>query len=251
MKKEKTALVTGASRGIGKAIAERLAKEGIRTVLCSRHIDDRKRFELYPGCACAAYACDVSDAEQVEEMTAHIRQQFGRVDILVNAAGISPKDKKGMKIPCFAHTLQMWDQVMQVNLNGAFYVSRAVVGDMMESGWGRIINISSIVGMTSSEHGPACAAYVASKTGLIGLTRAMAYDLAPYGITVNAVAPGRIQTQMSEANDSSYNELHHKLIPMHRFGTPQEVAEACMFLASEQSSYITGETVNLTGGWFL
>lgn len=247
----KTAIITGGSRGIGKAVAAKFAQEGMRTIICSRHVNPEERFELYPGGTCTAYACDISNAGQVEEMVEKIRRQFGRIDILVNAAGVSPKDAQGMKIPCYAHTVKMWEQVMQVNLNGAFYVSRAVIADMMESGWGRVIHISSIVGLTSSEHGAACAAYVASKTGLVGLTRAMAYDVAPYGITVNAVAPGRIQTQMSQANHRSYNELHQKLIPMHRFGTPEEVAEVCLFLASEKASYITGETVNLTGGWFL
>lgn len=111
--------------------------------------------------------------------------------------------------------------------------------------------MSSIVGLTNSEHGPASAAYVTSKTGLVGLTRAMAYDLAPYGITVNAIAAGRISTDMSSSNNEYYNELHMKLIPMHRFGTVEDVAELFLFYASDKSSYITGETTNITGGWYI
>lgn len=252
MLKGKTAVITGGSRGIGKAVAIRYAKEGINVAVCSRHINPELEQELSDfGVSVKSYECDVSEIRQVEETVKMIQAEFGNIDILVNAAGISPKDKQGMKIPCFKQTAEMWNQVMDINLNGAFYFSRAVMEGMMENKWGRIINMSSIVGMTSSEHGPACAAYVTSKTGLVGLTRAMAYDLAPYGITANAVAPGRIDTEMSAMNNDYYNTLHKKLIPLHRFGTVGEVAEACLFLASEQASYITGETLNITGGWFL
>lgn len=140
---------------------------------------------------------------------------------------------------------------MDVNLNSMFYFSRAIAPGMMERGWGRIINMSSIVGLTSSEHGPAAACYSTSKTGVVGLTRAMAYELAPYGITVNAVAGGRISTEMSAANNQYYNDLHMRLIPMKRFGTVEEVASAFLFYASESASYITGDTCNITGGWYL
>ncbi len=237
----KIAVVTGGSRGIGKAITEAFQRAGATVLVCSRNKDS----------AANAYSCDVANYEEVVETVRRIQSDFGQIDILVNAAGISPKAEKGMKIRCYQQTVEQWSLVMNVNLNGAFYFSKEVMNGMMEKGWGRIINISSIVGLTNSEHGPACAAYVTSKTGMIGLTRAMAYDLAPYGITVNAVAPGRIQTEMSAMNNPYYNELHEKLIPMHRFGTVEDVAEICLFLASEKASYITGETVNITGGWYI
>lgn len=250
--KGRTAVITGGSRGIGKAVAIRYAREGINIAICSRHVNPELERELSGlGILAKSYVCDVSQVGQVEDTVQKVQKIFGSIDILVNVAGISPKDGQGMKIPCFSHTVEMWHEVMDINLNGTFYFSRAVLDGMMRKKWGRIINMSSIVGMTSSEHGPACAAYVTSKTGVVGLTRAMAYDLAPYGITVNAVAPGRIDTEMSAMNNNYYNELHKKIIPMHRFGTVDEVAEACLFLASEQAAYITGETLNITGGWFL
>ena len=184
-------------------------------------------------------------------MVSETIQKFKKIDILANIAGISPKDEQGMKIPFYAQSFDQWREVMEVNLNSMFYFSREVVPHMMKQNKGRIINMSSIVGLTGSEHGPASAAYVASKTGVIGLTKAMAYDLAPYNITVNAIAPGRIDTEMSKANNKYYNDLHKKLIPMHRFGTVDEVSEIFLFYASDKSSYITGETTNITGGWFI
>lgn len=248
----KVAIVTGASRGIGKAVSLKFAKAGAKLVLCSRHFNQELMDQISDMGAEAFFCvCDVTNTDSIVQAVEETQHRYGRIDILSNIAGISPKRADGMKIPFYEQSIQQWQEVMDTNLNGAFYFSREVAPVMMKQGDGRIINMSSIVGLTNSEHGPASAAYVTSKTGLIGLTRAMAYDLAPYGITVNAIAAGRISTDMSSTNNKYYNELHKKLIPMHRFGTVEEVAELFLFYASDKSSYITGETTNITGGWFI
>lgn len=252
MLKGKTAIVTGASRGIGKAVALKFAKEGANLVLCSRHINqilETQLLEMNVKVSC--YECDVTQISSITDVVNKSIREYGSIDILANIAGVSPKKADGMKIPFYEQSIEQWIDVMNTNLNSAFYFSKMVVPLMMKRHYGRIINMSSIVGLTNSEHGPASAAYVTSKTGLIGLTRAMAYDLAPYGITVNAIAAGRILTDMSSSNNEYYNELHKKLIPMHRFGTVEDVAELFLFYASDKSSYITGETTNITGGWYI
>lgn len=252
MLKGKVAIVTGAGRGIGKAVSLKFAEAGASLVLCSRHVNQELTNQISDmGVEVFFCTCDVTDINAVRYAVEETQGRFGRIDILANIAGISPKSTDGMKIPFYELSAEQWHEVMETNLNGAFYFSKAVVPIMMKQRSGRIINMSSIVGLTNSEHGPASAAYVVSKTGLIGLTRAMAYDLAPYGITVNAVAAGRISTDMSSANHEYYNELHKKLIPMHQFGTAEEVAELFLFYATDKSAYITGETTNITGGWYI
>ena len=250
----KKALVTGGSSGIGRAVALAFAKEGADVVICATNPGKLERVnkELQSlGCRSQALICDAGDPAQAEAAAKEAAEFLGHIDILANIAGISPKKEGGMKIPFYELTTDQWKRVMDVNLNSMFYFSRAIAPGMMERGWGRIINMSSIVGLTSSEHGPAAACYSTSKTGVVGLTRAMAYELAPYGITVNAVAGGRISTEMSAANNQYYNDLHMRLIPMKRFGTVEEVASAFLFYASECASYITGDTCNITGGWYL
>lgn len=252
MLKGKTAIVTGASRGIGKAVALKFAEEGANLVLCSRHINRTLETQILEmNVRVSSYECDVTKTSQIADVVNRSIYEYGSIDILANIAGISPKRADGMKIPFYEQSIEQWLDVINTNLNSAFYFSKMVVPLMMKQQHGRIINMSSIVGLTNSEHGPASAAYVTSKTGLVGLTRAMAYDLAPYGITVNAIAAGRISTDMSSSNNEYYNELHMKLIPMHRFGTVEDVAELFLFYASDKSSYITGETTNITGGWYI
>ena len=252
MLKGKTAIVTGASRGIGKAVALKFAEEGANLVLCSRHINRTLETQILEmNVRVSSYECDVTKTSQIADVVNRSIYEYGSIDILANIAGISPKRADGMKIPFYEQSIEQWLDVINTNLNSAFYFSKMVVPLMMKQQHGRIINMSSIVGLTNSEHGPASAGYVTSKTGLVGLTRAMAYDLAPYGITVNAIAAGRISTDMSSSNNEYYNELHMKLIPMHRFGTVEDVAELFLFYASDKSSYITGETTNITGGWYI
>ena len=254
MLKGRRALVTGGTRGIGKAVALEFAKQGADVVICGTNEEKlaqttKELQEL--GVKAAGYVCDVADPAQAEETVKKAVEFLGGIDILANIAGISPKKEGGMKIPFHELTIEQWNRVMDVNLNSMFYFSKYAAPYMIEQKFGRIINMSSIVGLTSSEHGPAAACYTTSKTGAVGLTRAMAYELGEYNITVNAVAGGRIATEMSAANNPYYNELHMKLIPMKRFGTTQEVADVFAYIASDKSSYMTGETINLTGGWFL
>jgi 3-oxoacyl-[acyl-carrier protein] reductase len=250
----KRALITGGSQGIGKAVALAFAKNGADVVICSRNENKLKKTmeELKEvGVKTKYIVCDVSKPVQVAKTIEKATKFLGRIDILANIAGVSPKSGGGFKIPFYEISDEVWNNVMDINLNSMFYFSKAVSKQMIEQKYGRIINMSSITGLTSSEHGPAAACYTTSKTAVVGLTRAMAYELAPYSITVNAVAAGRIATEMSASNNQYYNDLHMKLIPMKRFGTPEEVAELFVFLASDKSSYITGITVNITGGWFL
>ena len=252
--KGRRALVTGGTRGIGKAVALEFARQGADVVICGTNKEklESVKTELQTlGVRSEGYVCDVGDPVQVEKTVRLAADFLGSIDILANIAGISPKKEGGFKIPFYELTIEQWDRVIDVNLNSMFYFSKYVAPYMMEQKFGRIINMSSIVGLTSSEHGPAAACYTTSKTGAVGLTRAMAYELAEYNITVNAVAGGRIATEMSAANNSYYNDLHMKLIPMKRFGTPQEVADVFAYLASDRSTYLTGDTINLTGGWFL
>lgn len=249
----KRALVTGGTRGIGKAVALAFAENGADVVICAtkENPETLEQLKQYGGKA-AFIQCDVSDREQVEKTVKEAKEVLnGPVDILCNIAGISPKAEQGMKLDFWNISPEIWQKVLDVNLNSMFWFSKAVAPDMMAQKYGRIINMSSIVGLTNSEHGPASLAYSTSKTAAVGLTRGMAYELAPYNVTVNAVAGGRIATEMSAGNNQYYNDLHMKLIPMKRFGTPKECADLFVFLASEKSSYITGTTTNITGGWFI
>lgn len=252
--KGKKALVTGGTQGIGKAVAIAFAKNGADVVICGRNEKKLKESEAElsaEGVKAKYIVCDVSDPAAAVKTVQESIKFLGGLDILANIAGISPKAEGGFKLPFYEISDDVWDNVMNTNLNSVFYFSKAVAKQMMEQKYGRIINMSSIVGLTSSEHGPASACYTTSKTGVVGLTRAMAYELAPYNITVNAVAGGRIATEMSASNNQYYNDLHMKLIPMKRFGTPEEVADLFAFLASDKTAYITGTTTNITGGWFL
>lgn len=248
----RTAIITGASRGIGRAVATKYSEAGANVVLCSRRINEELVERLKRNNhGVLALSCDVSKVKDIEYVINKTIKEFSRIDVLANIAGISPKKADGVKIPFYEMDIDQWREVMDINLNSMFFFSRLVVPHMMKQKYGRLINMSSIVGLTNSEHGPASAAYVTSKTGVIGLTKAMAYDLAPYGITANAIAAGRISTEMSAANNEYYNKLHIDLIPMHRFGAADEVAELFLFYASDRSSYITGEVTNISGGWFI
>jgi len=252
--KGRHALVTGGNSGIGRAVALAYAKAGADIVICAVNEEKLKTVEAElqaVGVRAKGIVCDVADPEQVEACVKQAGEFLGSIDILCNIAGMSPKKEGGYKIPFYELTIEQWDHVIDVNLNSMFYFSRAVAKGMMEQKYGRIINMSSVVGMTNSEHGPASACYSVSKTGAIGLTKALAFELAPYNVTVNAVAGGRISTEMSASNNQYYNDLHMKLIPMKRFGTTEEVANVFLFYASEGSSYVTGDVCNITGGWFL
>ena len=247
----KKAIVSGGNAGIGRAITLAYAKEGADVVIYGRN--DEKNAAVAAeaetlGVKAYPIRCDVSKPDEVETAVKQSAELLGRIDILANIAGISPKKPGGFKIPFYELEIDTWREVMEVNLNSVFYVSRLVSRYMIEQRYGKIINMSSIVGLTGSEHGPAAACYSASKAGIISLTRSMAYELAEYNVTVNAAAPGRIATAMSGANNEYYNKRNLNDIPAKRFGTPEEVADFFVFCASDKSSYITGETTLITGG---
>lgn len=249
---DKVAVVTGAGRGIGRAVALRLAGEGADVAVNDIDFDSARRtgeqIEAL-GRASLALQADVSKLGEVQGMFRKILTRFGRVDILVNNAGISPK-KGGGKVPMAGIEEEEWDRVINVNLKGVFLCSQAVIESMKGQHFGRIINISSIVAKTG-DTGPAGGHYAASKGGILSFTKALARELAPYGVTANAIAPGFIATELFEATDPEIEEFLRGQVPLGRFGTPEEVAELVAFLASDGVGYITGATIDINGGCFM
>ena len=239
----KVALVTGGSRGIGKAIALELAKGGATVVINyngsrDKAMDLKQEIEGRGGRA-EIYQCNVSDFAKCEELVHGIVKQFGSLDILVNNAGIT-KDGLLMKM-----SEEDFDRVVDVNLKGAFNTIRFASRQMLKQKSGRIINLSSVVGVAGNA---GQANYASSKAGIIGLTKADAKELASRGITVNAIAPGFIETDMTDALPEKVKEATVSQIPLGRFGRPQDVARLAAFLASEASGYITGQVIHVDGG---
>lgn len=238
----RTALVTGASRGIGKVCAETLAKSGYRVVLAARSLDKLQAIGegiRTSGGEAAAVTMDMTSSESIAQGIAAGVKELGRIDILVNNAGVT---KDGLAVRMKAAD---WEQVLSTNLSGAFFAIQQVLPGMMRERWGRIINISSVVGETGNA---GQANYVASKAGLIGLTKALAQEVGSRNITVNAVAPGYIDTEMTQG---LAQELKDKMIghtPLRRMGTAPDVANAVKFLASDEASFITGHVLNVNGG---
>ena len=242
----KVALVTGSSRGIGRAIAIELAKRDITVVINNdKAIEEGKRVVdeiLKNGGNAISIKADVSDPNQVEKMIEKIMNRFGRVDILVNNAGIT-RDITLKKM-----SKEVWDEVIDVNLNGVFNCTKAVINHMRERKTGRIINISSITGFTGNI---GQTNYVAAKSGIIGFTKALAREVARAGITVNAIAPGFINTDMLKTIPENIKKQLLEQIPMGRFGEPEEVAKVAVFLASEDASFITGAVIHVNGGLYM
>ena len=239
----KIAVVTGAGRGIGQAVAHRFAAESAKVVLISRNpascggAADAINAE-FPG-SCKAFPCDVSDAAAVEACVKEILAEYPTVDILVNNAGIT-KDGLLMRMG-----EEDWDAVLDANLKGAFLCSRWAAKIMLKQRSGRILQISSVSGILGNA---GQANYSASKAGLIGLTKSMARELASRGITVNAVAPGFIETDMTASLPAQAREAVQGQIPLGAFGQPEDVAAAVVFLASERAGYITGQVLCVDGG---
>jgi len=238
----RVALVTGASQGIGRACALRLAKSGAAVAVAARNrekLDEVVREITAAGGQAAAFVLDVADEEQIKAVFKAAIAQFGKVDILVNNAGIT-RDQLVMRMK-----RADWDAVIQTNLTSAYLCTQQVTSSMLKQRWGRIINIASVFGQMGQA---GQANYAASKAGLIGLTMAIARELASRSITCNAVAPGFIETAMTEVLSGEFKEGALKMIPLGRTGTSEEVAHAVAFLASEEAAYITGHVLNVNGG---
>lgn len=243
----KVALVTGARQGMGKSHALTLAKQGAKVVVTDIDENDCQKVAeeiKSQGGEAIAFKLDVSKAEEVEQVFNSAVKHFGRLDILVNNAGVfNPK-------PFLEITESDWDKLIDINLKGEFFCAQKAAKEMAKNKWGRIINIASIssggvgIGMEWGSH------YTASKGGVIGMTEAMAIELAPLGINVNAIAPGAIDTPMLRTGaEAEELQKYTQDIPLKRIGKPEEVSAAVAFLASEESSYITGATFYVDGGW--
>jgi 3-oxoacyl-[acyl-carrier protein] reductase len=241
----RVALVTGASQGIGRTCALRLAKDGAIVAVAARN--QEKLNELVSeitaaGGTAAAFALDVGDEDQVKSTVKAVIAQFGKIDILVNNAGIT-RDQLVMRMK-----RADWDAVLRTNLTSAYLCTQAVISSMLKQRWGRIVNITSVFGQMGQA---GQANYAASKAGLIGFTMAIAREVGSRNITCNAVAPGFIETAMTAALSDEFKESAVKQIPLGRVGSPDDVASAVAFLASDEASYITGHVLSVNGGMLM
>lgn len=241
----KTAIVTGAGSGIGKGIAKRFAKEGAKVIVSDIDTEGGKDVvnEIEDSDGEAIFVrTDVSESEDVNELVEETLEKYDEIDILVNNAGVY------IQKPITEMEIDEWDKVLDVNLKGDFLMIRSVAQEMIEEGEGNIINVSSIAGKVGY---PNSAAYSASKGGIIAMTRALALELSPKGINVNAIAPGVIKTAMTEdlLEDEDVSEQMLANTPIGRFGKPEDIASAAVYLASEESDFVTGETMFVEGGW--
>jgi 3-oxoacyl-[acyl-carrier protein] reductase len=236
----KVALVTGASGGIGGAIAKALHGQGATVVLSGTRQEALDKLKAELGERAFTAIGNLSDTASVEALPKAAEEAAGAgIDILVNNAGIT-KDNLFMRMKD-----EEWDQVIAVNLTAAFRLSRAVLRGMMKKRWGRIIQITSVVGATGN---PGQGNYAAAKAGLVGMTKSLAAEVASRNITVNAVAPGFIQTAMTDALTDAQKEMISGRIPAGRMGVPEEIAAACAYLASQEAAYVTGQTIHINGG---
>jgi 3-oxoacyl-[acyl-carrier protein] reductase len=244
--KDKIAIVTGGSRGIGRAISLAFAKEGADVVIIYLEKEKEAKKVIKEitavGRKCMAFNVDVRDFEEVNEIVEVVVETFGQIDILVNNAGIT-RDITLKKM-----SKEMWNEVIDVNLNGVFNCTKAVTDLMRKRKTGRIINISSIMGFTGNI---GQTNYAAAKSGILGFTKALAREVARVGITVNAIAPGFINTDMMKTIPENIKRQLLEQIPMGRFGEPHEVANVAVFLALEDSSFITGTVVHINGGLYM
>jgi 3-oxoacyl-[acyl-carrier protein] reductase len=235
----KTALVTGASGGIGGAIARALHGAGATVGLSGTRVDPLNALAAELGERAHVLTCDLGNPEAVDALPKQAIEAMGRVDILVNNAGVT-RDQIFMRM-----SDEEWQTVLDVNLTATMRLCRGVMRPMMKSRWGRIINIGSVVGSMGN---PGQVNYAASKAGLLGLTKSIAYEVATRGITANAVAPGMIGTAMTDKLTDDQKDKINAQIPLARMGTPEEIAAAVLYLASEEAGYVTGTTLHVNGG---
>lgn len=246
----RVALITGAARGIGLETAQQLADRGFTVMISdiSDSVDAVAKTLRLEGGDVHGRVSDVSNAQERGALISWVEETYGRLDVLVNNAGISPKEK-GRRVPTEHTSLADWTRVLNVNLNAPFDLCRLALPIMRRGGWGRIVNLSSQAGRSRSSI--TGIAYSSSKAGVLGLTRTIAEEEGQHGITANCVAPGRIATQMIQDVDPQINETIRKGLPVRRLGTVQDVAAAICFLASEDAQFITGTTIDVTGGGFM
>ncbi|MCW5653798.1 SDR family NAD(P)-dependent oxidoreductase [Hydrogenophaga sp.] len=249
-KLQRVAAVTGAGGGIGLGIAQRLARAGYQVIAIDR--DDKVNAAAAAiaseGHQAQAVVLDIADEAAVKKMVADVDARYGRFDVLVNNAGIHPK-VNGERNSFLKMTTAQWNEVLGVNLTAAFVLCREVAPLMQRNGWGRIVNMSSRAGRTLVD--TAGIHYAAAKAGMIGMTRVIAAEVAPHGITANCIAPGRIVSPMTEQGSAEQRAMLVGRIPVGRIGTPDEIGHVVEFLASEDSGYLTGTVIDVNGGTFM
>jgi 3-oxoacyl-[acyl-carrier protein] reductase len=235
----RTAFVTGSTRGIGRGIAETLRSAGARVAVLGRSVAAAEAVAAELGDGARGFRCDVTDAESLRAAVAECEATLGAIDILVNNAGVT-RDNLLVRM-----SIEDWDAVLDANLKGAFIATQAVIKGMMKRRWGRIINVTSVVGITGNK---GQANYAASKAGLIGFTKSVAKEYAARGVLVNCVAPGFIDTDMTSALPEPARIALLEAIPLGRLGSPADIAAAILFLASDLAAYVTGQTLIVDGG---